>query len=264
MKVLLLTGSHPRHLYVVNQLINSGCVIGHIMEQREEFIPQPPYGLEEQDRINFIRHFKDRDNSERTFFAENDKVVQDIPTLQVTNDSLNHPHTIEWIQSLQADLLISYGVHKLSDELLAAGPKHAWNIHGGLSPWYRGNTTLFWPFYNLKPNWAGMTIHKLSSRIDAGDILHHSVPQLIRGDGIHDVASRAVMQVAHDLLYIISSFELSRLNYSKQCSSGKLYTSLDWQPQHLRVIYQLFNNDIVDCFLDGELGYSVPTLVKAF
>ncbi|MCR8660535.1 formyltransferase family protein [Paenibacillus endoradicis] len=264
MKVVLLTGSHPRHLHVVNQLVNTGYVVGHVIEQREEFVPQPPSGLEEQDRLNFIRHFADRDYSEQTFFAGNDFILESVPTLNVTMESLNHQATIDWVTLLDADLMISYGVHKLSDELLAAGPTDAWNIHGGLSPWYRGNTTLFWPFYNLKPNWAGMTIHKLSSRLDAGDILHHSVPKLEYGDGIHDVANRAVMQVAEDLKNILKTFDLSELKYSKQKSAGKLYVTTDWQPQHLRVVYQLFDNDIVDHFLDGKLGYLEPPLVKAF
>lgn len=264
MKVVLLTGSHPRHLHVVNQLVSTGYVVGHVIEQREEFLPQPPSGLEEQDRINFVRHFQDRDASERIFFSSNESILESVPTLNVTMESLNHQATIDWVNSLDADLMISYGVHKLSDDLLAAGPEHAWNIHGGLSPWYRGNTTLFWPFYNLKPNWAGMTIHKLSSRLDAGDILHHSVPKLEYGDGIHDVANRAVKQVAEDLRNILSTFNLSELTYSPQKSAGKLFVTTDWQPQHLRVVYQLFDNDIVDQFLDGKLPNVQPPLVNVF
>lgn len=51
----------------------------------------------------------------------------------VSIDQLNSEETIDWLKSLNADLLISYGVHKLSQELLAQAPEHAWNIHGGLS-----------------------------------------------------------------------------------------------------------------------------------
>jgi|GEM_PF-6474370 len=50
----------------------------------------------------------------------------------VSIDQLNSQETIDWLKFLNADLLISYGVHKLSQELLAQAP-HAWNIHGGLS-----------------------------------------------------------------------------------------------------------------------------------
>ncbi|BDG45790.1 MULTISPECIES: formyltransferase family protein [Parageobacillus] len=87
---------------------------------------------------------------------------------------------------------MTYGVNKIDDHVIDMLPDYAWNIHGGLSPWYRGNITLFWPFYMLRPNWAGMTIHRLTSKLDGGDIVHHSVPKLEYGDGIHDVACKAV------------------------------------------------------------------------
>jgi hypothetical protein len=32
-----------------------------------------------------------------------------------------------------------------------------WNIHGGLSPWYRGAITHFWPSYMLEPQLTGMS-----------------------------------------------------------------------------------------------------------
>lgn len=264
MKVVVLTGSHPRHFYVVNRLIETGMVVGHVVEQREEFIPQPPEGLQDIDRENFIRHFADRDASEHHFFKEDSVVKENIPTLPVTLEELNSTETIEWIKSLNADVMISYGVHKLTDELLNEGPAHAWNIHGGLSPWYKGNITLFWPFYNLKPNWAGMTIHRLTAQLDGGGIVHHSVPKLAYGDGVHDVASKAVMQVAEDLQKILLNFNIEDISYTPQKGNGKLFTSTDWQPQHLRVVYNLFDNDIVDKYLDGELPQIEPKLVNIF
>lgn len=264
MKIVLLTGSHPRHFYVANQLIKTGQVVGHLVEQRENFVPQPPSGLSEIDRVNFIRHFKERDESEHRFFKEYETLNHDVNTLKVSMEQLNSPETIDWIQSFDADLLISYGVHKLSNELLDKAPKHAWNIHGGLSPWYRGNVTLFWPFYNLKPNWAGMTIHRLTAQLDGGGIVHHSVPQLVHGDGVHDVANKAVIQVAEDLKKIITNINLENVQYVPQKSAGKLFTSSDWQPQHLRIVYNLFDNDIVDQYLEGNLPRIEPPLVNIF
>ena len=153
----------------------------------------------------------------------------------------------------------------MDEKVVSNLPKNSFNIHGGLSPWYRGNITLFWPFYFLKPNWAGMTIHKLTDKIDGGDILHHSIPELCRGDGIHDVACKAVIKVSEDLLTILSILnEGKELQLVEQKSFGKLFNSLDWKPQHLRLIYNTFDNDIVDRFLDGELGYDEPNLIKAF
>lgn len=253
MKILLLTGSHPRHLYLVNELAKLGVVAAHVMEIREEFVPQPPANLEDIDRENFIRHFIERDRAEQHHFSGNNQVNTNVATLEVSYANLNSQGTINWVAAQTFDLAVSYGVHMLNKELLDVMPKHSWNIHGGLSPWYKGNTTLFWPFFMLRPNWAGMTIHRLTSRLDAGEIVHQSVPQLAYGDGLHDVACKAVMQVAQDLVTIVRRIPLSQIQYTPQKGNGKLWIGTDWMPQHLRFIYNVYNNDIVDQFLDGKL-----------
>lgn len=264
MKILLFTGSHPRHKYLANRLFEHQVVSGHVIEKRGEFVPEPPTYLDELDRQNFIRHFADRDQAELSHFPIEKETLNTVPTLNVSKNDLNNIETIKWVKSQQFDLAISYGVHKLSDELLEALGGNAWNIHGGLSPWYKGNTTLFWPFYMLRPNWAGMTIHRLSSRLDAGEIVHHSVPQLAYGDGLHDVACKAVIQVANDLTKIITTLKLEEINYTPQKGNGKLWVGTDWQPQHLRFVYNTYNNDIVDQFLDGKMIKIDPPIISAF
>ena len=44
--------------------------------------------------------------------------------------------------------------------------------------------------------------------------------------------------------------------------SGKNWISRDFHPSHLRVIYKLFNDDIVDKYLDGELQQNKPRLIS--
>ena len=98
---------------------------------------------------------------------------------------------------------MSYGCGILSDEILAAVQGQSWNIHGGLSPWYKGGVTLFWPSYMLQPQMTGMTIHELTSNLDAGDIIHQCTADLVRGDGIHDLACRAVEKVGIEIIQLI-------------------------------------------------------------
>jgi folate-dependent phosphoribosylglycinamide formyltransferase PurN len=266
MKIILLTGSHPRHLFLAQSLYQEGLLGGLLIETRGSFVPAPDARLSDRDRAHFIRHFKDREESEEKAFGKIDADnFSGIPLLEATKEELNSPEIRSWISSIQPDVAISYGVHKLGDELLSILPSYAWNIHGGLSPWYRGNATLFWPFYFLKPNWAGMTIHQLTAKLDGGGIIHHSVPILERGDGIHDVACNAVKQAGEDLIRLLSMIRGGQpINAVSQKSSGKLFTTADWLPQHLRLIYETFNNDIVDRYLDGEFGHHEPPLIKAF
>ncbi|MGN1281175.1 MAG: hypothetical protein ACI4UM_04665, partial [Succinivibrio sp.] len=123
----------------------------------------------------------------------------------------------------------------------------------------------FWPFYFLKPNYAGMTVHRLSSNLDGGDILHHSLPKLEYGDTLHGVSCKAVLAVADDLCRILEKYDTgSKIVCHKQKSSGKLFVSEDWGPQHLVLIYDVYKDRIVDKFLDGEFEVTRPDLTDFF
>ncbi|WP_037287256.1 formyltransferase family protein [Saccharibacillus sacchari] len=264
MKIMFFTGSHPRHSHVASRLQAAGLLSHLVIEQRESFTPLPPDSISLKDKELFVLHFEKREQAEEKFFGPI-STEWEIPVLHVSSQELNGEKVKNWVKEHRPDAVISYGVHKISGEVLDIFPNIAWNIHGGLSPWYKGNITLFWPFYFLKPNWAGMTLHRLTAQLDGGGILHHSVPKLEFGDGIHDVACKAVMQVAQDLITILQKVKAGeKLNEVPQKSSGKLFNGTDWQPHHLRLVYELFNDDIVDHYLRGDLQNTEPLLIKAF
>lgn len=267
MRIVFLCGSHPRHMYMANKLYETGFLEGLVIENRGEFVPEPPLGLNNLDTENFIRHFNAREQAEEKFFGHVDcnTVKQKVLCKEIDVGALNDETIVAFIKEIKPDVILSYGVHKLSDEIIDICPNKAFNIHGGLSPWFKGCITLFWPFYLLRPNWAGLTIHHLSNNIDAGDIVHHSVPHLEKGDKMHEVACKAVLQAGEDISIIMKLLaqgkEIPRV---KQSSNGKLFVASEWTPQHLRLIYNTFNDDIVDKYLDGEIVSPDPKLVKAF
>lgn len=266
-KILLICGSHNRHLYVAERLLQEGRLAALVIENREDFLPQPDETLSQRDKENFILHFAERDRAENKFFGNvvPENLFKSVPVLHVQLEELNSAKTIEFIKLHSANMLLTYGVHKVSDEIIQCHKGRSFNIHGGLSPWYRGNTTLFWPFYFLKPNWAGMTIHELTQKLDGGDILHHSVPELEYGDKMHEVACKAVIKAADDICKIMEAVDNGmELTCYPQKKSGKLFLSIDWTPQMLRVIYELFEDKIVDLYLDGELERDEPELVDFF
>jgi methionyl-tRNA formyltransferase len=267
MKIVFLCGSNQRHIYIANQLYKTGFLKGLIIEQREEFMPQPPGNLGNLDRENFIKHFQSREAAETKFFGNVDasKIKEEVKYKEISLVQLNSEETIQFIRGIEPDVILSYGVHKLDDKIIDICPERAFNIHGGLSPWYKGCITMFWPFYFLRPNWTGVTVHHLSARMDAGDIVHQVVPTLERGDKLHEVACKAVLQTGKELPVLMQMLaEHKELPRVSQRSNGKLFVASDWTPQHLRLIYNTFNDDIVDKYLDGEITSMPPKLVRAF
>lgn len=267
-KIVLMCGSHPRHLAIANVLWQAKKLAALVIEEREAFIPSPPERLSERDKKNFIHHFQKRDECEKKYFGDIDSVpiTNDVPTLRTAKENLNSAQTCDFIsQHADGNLLITYGVHKIDNNLISIFYDRAFNIHGGLSPWFKGNTTLFWPFYFLKPNWAGMTIHRLTEKLDAGEILHHSIPALEHGDCMHDVACKAVSQVSKDLISILEKLDQgAKIQTHDMKKAGKLFENSDWTPETLRVIYELFNDRIVDMFLSGEIDSPPPKTISFF
>lgn len=264
MKVVFLTGSHPRHAFMARSLQAAGVLVGLVIEQRESFIPEPPLDIPLETRSLFRKHFAARDDAERRFFGGT--VLPKAAQRDVTIDALNTPETVAFINDLKPDLVLSYGVHKLTPETLnGISCPRKWNIHGGLSPWYRGVTTHFWPSYFLEPQMTGMTMHETTEAIDGGAVVHQSVAGLVRGDGLHDLACRAVTALGQEMpqLMRVVSDGNTRAPH-KQGTTGRIWRSVDWRPEHLHLIYEVYGDRIVDHYLDGRFGHTEPKLTRQF
>ena len=267
MKIVFMIGNHPRHLFMARMLARTGHLAALVIETRETHLPAPPAGLPAATAALFVRHFADREAAEARFFGAVASVdpLMGVEALSVTVDELNGPKTQAFIGRLQPDLLLSYGVHKLKPETLARAPRHKWNIHGGLSPWYRGVTTHFWPSYFLQPQLTGMTLHTTTEAIDGGDVVHQTVAPLVRGDGVHDLACRAVVSLAEELPEVVARTVDGRLKDPVvPTTSGRIWRAVDWAPAHLHPVYDFYQNRIVDRCLDGEFGTIRPKLVRQF
>jgi folate-dependent phosphoribosylglycinamide formyltransferase PurN len=263
MKILWIGGNHPRHLYFINAIQKDFNLSGAIIERREHMIPRPPEGIGELDRNNFIRHFENRDKAEKKYFGW--QQLPDCPKLEVDQDNLNSARSVDFIKSIKPDLVLIFGSGLIKEPLLSALPHHTINLHLGISPRYRGAATLFWPFYFMEPGYAGSTFHYIISEADAGDVIHQVVPELHPEDGIHDVACKTVISSAQEALQLLKIFvSEGEWKRHKQKGSGKNFLSGDFKPEHLRVIYNLFNDDMVKHYLEGRLKSKTPSLIRQF
>ena len=264
MRVLIITGDHPRHLHYATTIAKQYPLAGVIIERREHMLPDPPAGLPEQDRVNFVRHFADRARCEQTVFgsASLDDLHAFSP-LFVAEEAVNTAEAAAYVRKCAPDIVLIFGAGLIKEPLFSALPFYKINLHLGLSPWYRGNATLFWPFYNLEPNWAGATLHIITPGIDDGPMIAHAIPELRQGDGVHDVGVRTVSAAAETALKMLDMFKSrGELPLTQQKSPGRLYRMRDFRPAHLRVIYDLFDNRIVDRFMDGTLRSAPPKLLS--
>lgn len=261
MRVIGLFGNHPRHKYIARQVAEAGSLDGVIVEERESHIPDPPDRLDDQLTELYQHHFQRRADAEEQFFGGGS--FPDVDSIRVSEDELNSDRTREFIQETEPDLGITYGVHILNEKTVDTVSGDLWNVHGGLSPQYKGVITHFWPSYMLEPQMTGVTLHEITSEIDAGGIVHQTGAELVRGDGVHELACRTVKSFGRELTEVLELAERDELDDPvTQESNGKLWLSKDWRPEHLIPVYETFDNEIVDHYLDGRFKQRTPDLVR--
>ena len=262
MSIVLITGDHPRHWHLVETLAESGLVSGWVRERRENFEPEPPAGLSDNLENLFRYHFRRRAEAEEQFFGNSSRAA-DLATLSVTVEDLNGERVISFLADRAPKLVISYGCHKITQQTRNSTNAKFWNTHGGLSPEYRGVITHFWPSYFLEPQMTGMTLHETTDALDGGGIIFQTAGTMVRGDGLHQLAARTVHEYARELASKLVALTLGSLPIGRpQTSSGRLFLSRDWRPEHLLQIYHHHQDRIVDQVLSGEVEGRTPNLVS--
>ena len=261
MSIVFICGNHPRHAYIARQLATTGLLKSVIVEQRENFTPQPPASIDDELKDLFTHHFTQRDTVEHDIFGEVNWPNVPIHHIQLSELNSKRVHTV--LTQIAPDILITYGCHMLTEDTLNCVSAERWNCHGGLSPQYRGAITHFWPSYMLEPQMTGMTVHDLTQKLDAGDIVHQCVADMVRGDTLHQVAARAVLKLGEELPQVIAKYILDG-NVKKQAqrNNGTLWLASKWQPEHLRLIYETYQDKIVDLFLDKKISQHLPNLFR--
>lgn len=262
MKIVTMTGNHPRHLWIANQIAASFDLAGAVLLKREAINAPPEASSSTHDQRNMRRHFDDREAREAHYFSGVDRKPA---TGMLEVSSIEDPSVVSFVKNIRPDAVLIFGTGLVKSPLFDLLPTQTINLHLGLSPRYRGAATLFWPFYFLEPAFAGTTLHRIVAEPDAGDILHQSVPVLARGDGIHDIGCKAVIAAGRDAVRLLSMIDAgSAITAHRQRGTGKNFLSSDFRPEHLRQIYDVFENRVVDAFLDGTIEQRKPKLVRQF
>lgn len=86
-------------------------------------------------------------------------------------DDVNHPMWAEKIREMAPDIMFSfYYRNLLGDTLLNIPARGCLNLHGSKLPAYRGRCPINWALVNGETK-TGITLHHMTSRPDAGDIV---------------------------------------------------------------------------------------------
>src|SRR5262249_48913742 len=113
----------------------------------------------------------DRGDEEAKFFFGNHEPVLARPELVVEAPYINHPKVSALVDRLKPSIVAVFGTGLIRGPLLAGGRLGIINLHGGLSPHYRGADCTFWALYNGEPDRVGCTLHFVDAGIDTGRLI---------------------------------------------------------------------------------------------
>jgi methionyl-tRNA formyltransferase len=101
---------------------------------------------------------------------------QSIPLLETL--SVNDAAYVDMVRRLDIDVIASVAAAEIFEEpLLMAPPRGCVNLHSGKLPQYRGMMPSFWQMVRGEAD-ATVTVHRMATRVDAGDVLatqHHPI-----------------------------------------------------------------------------------------
>lgn len=229
--MIFIGGNRPRHIWYANRIHEKFPIKFGLLQNRSDFNMEPR------------EHAVALSESEKEYFGK------EVPLFDHTLTGEINDHEVP-----DDDLCLVFGCGMIGEPLLSKLPELTINLHLGISPEYRGSATLFWPFYNKEPNWAGATFHKITPVPDAGDILHQVGINLDEDLTMYDVQNLIVMGSTDQMIGLLHNKE--DWTFEQQHHKGRNYLGSDYKPLH----YENLDHDIIRKYVQGELNCLEPTL----
>ena len=226
---MILCGRSPRHLYVANRLCESARPVAIVQEIGTQLSGRK---LLKQLRLDNLwrkswRWLRDRrryaGGAEARFFfdAGTPRLTRGDLLVQVSH--INHPDVVALADRLQPDVIAVFGTSLIRGPLLSRGRLGIFNLHGGLSPQYRGADCTFWALYNGEPDQIGCTLHRIDSGIDTGVLIAHVRPEVAERDDELTLFWRGIRDSAEVYVQMLERLERGEHLGQPQVEKGRLY-----------------------------------------
>jgi folate-dependent phosphoribosylglycinamide formyltransferase PurN len=196
-------------------------------------------------------------NREAAFFFGDAGVRLDRPDLLQRAEHINDAAVVDTVRRLAPDVVAVFGTSLIRAPLLGQGRLGMLNLHGGLSPEYRGADCTFWALYNGEPQQVGCTLHFINAGIDTGALIAHVRPEVRDGDDELQLFWRAVRDSAEVYVEAIERLARGERLGVQQDRKGTLYQVKDRTWAAEREFARRLPGGVVQ-------GVSLPARVKWF
>jgi len=223
-------------------------IIKTYCESEEDLLSKTP---PQESQINRKQHFNAREQSEKDFFELSVCVSVDTSETEIINrGDINNEEYCKQIILMQPDLIIVYGSSIIKKNLLSAFPKKILNVHLGLSPYYRGAATNFWPLVDMLPECVGATYMFIDEGIDTGEIIHQIRPTINYYDTPSTIGNRLIKEMTEIFCKLIIEFDkLQKPQPVKFSAFRKFCKKKDYSEEAVFKLYDNFNKGMIQDYL---------------
>jgi len=229
LSVMILCGRSPRHVHVANRLCESARTVAIVQETGSQLSAGKILRQLKPGNLGrkAWRWLRDRrrylgDGEARFFFGAGAfRLVRRDLLVEVPH--INHPDVVALADRLQPDVIAVFGTSLIRGPLLDRGRLGIFNLHGGLSPRYRGADCTFWALYNGEPDQVGCTLHRIDPGIDTGSLIAHIRPEVRDGDDELTLFWRAVRESADVYAELLERLGRGDALGVPQREKGRLY-----------------------------------------
>jgi methionyl-tRNA formyltransferase len=166
-----------------------------------------------------------------------------------------NPHLHAELAALEPDLIIVACYPRLiPPPITDAARIAALNIHPSLLPRHRGPDPLFWTFH-AGDDVSGITIHHLSGRFDAGDILLQEATNIHADESLPDLEQRLARLAAQQVVRLISGLPSLPLPRSQDSARA---TTEPWPTESDRTIDATWSVRLARRFIAGVASSHGP------
>jgi folate-dependent phosphoribosylglycinamide formyltransferase PurN len=203
-------------------------------------------------------HFTARDQAELSILGDY-KEFPPCDVMPVSQGTSNDPSVFEWVQSKKPEIILLYGSSIIRDPILSAYHGRMINMHLGLSPYYRGSATNYWPLVDGKPECVGVTIHMATLKVDGGDILTQIRPENLKEtDRSHEIGNKAIIAGTQALTGIVVPYLEGKIKpQSQELKSGKLCRRRDFTAESLIQMRRNFDEGMIQKYLAEKMARDV-------
>jgi len=240
LRIMILCGRSARHIHVANRLCRAAEPLAIVNEVGRQWTAKKVLNLMKPWVFGrkVWRWLRDRKrytgNPEAKYFFGDDPPFFERADLVREFPHVNDAGVVELARELQPDVICVFGTSLIRGALLEEGRLGILNLHGGLSPEYRGSDCTFWALYNGEPEKIGCTLHFINAGIDTGNLVAHVGPAVSEGDGELTLFWRAVRDSAAVYVEAIQRLARGDRMGAVQPHKGRLYQVKDRTPRHER------------------------------